>query len=59
MQCIEPKYYSLKYFNLYLLIKISCSEFTDKILEVDKADLLDLKKYIKRENFILLPIIKY
>ncbi len=47
MQCIEPKYYSLKYFNLYLLIKISCSEFTDKILEVDKADLLDLKKIYK------------
>ncbi|MBD9966463.1 XRE family transcriptional regulator [Enterococcus faecalis] len=47
IQCLEPKYYSLKYFNLYLLIKISCSEFTDKILEVDKADLLDLKKIYK------------
>jgi hypothetical protein len=51
MQCIEPKYYSLKYFNLYLLIKISCSEFTDKILEVDKADLLDLKIYKTRKLY--------
>ncbi|EPH72192.1 hypothetical protein D929_01986 [Enterococcus faecalis 02-MB-P-10] len=67
-QCIEPKYTSLKYFNLYLLIKIACSEFSDKILEVNKADLLDLKKIYKNRlvftssdykvlaNLITLPI---
>lgn len=68
IQCIEKKADSLKYFNLYLLIKISCSEFTNRILEVDKADLLDLKKIYKTRklytssdykilaNLITLPI---
>ncbi|NSU29553.1 conjugal transfer protein TraA [Enterococcus faecalis] len=51
---IELKEHSIIYWNLYLIIKIQCSEYDSRIVPTDSQDLSELKKMIlSKQKFTL------
>ena len=51
---IHEKFTSLKYMNLYLLIKLQTSSLISEIIPVDKQDLADIKKmFSSSKRFVL------
>lgn len=51
---IDQKEYSIIYWNLYLIIKIQCSEYDSRIVGVNSQDLAELKKMIlTKQKFTL------